>query len=131
MIPLCMSEGIAVIPWSPLARGFLAGNRAAVKAGDTTRARSDDFAHRMYYQADDHKVVEAVTAVAAARGVPNAQIALAWLLAQPGVTAPIIGASRLHHLDDALAALAITLDESELDTLAAPYRPHPVLGITM
>ena len=131
MIPLCISEGIAVIPWSPLARGFLAGNRAVVKAGETTRAKSDDFAHRLYYQADDHKVVDAVTAVAAARGVPNAQVALAWLLAQPGVTAPIIGASKLHHLDDALAALTITLGESELDTLAAPYRPHPVLGITM
>jgi len=131
MVPLCRSEGIAVIPWSPLARGFLAGNRGEVKAGETTRAKSDDFAHRLYYQPDDHKVVEAVSAVAAARGVPNAQIALAWLLAQPGVTAPIIGASKLPHLEDAFAALSITLDADELKALSAPYRPHPVLGISM
>ena len=131
MLPLCREEGIAVLPWSPLARGFLAGNRQARAEGETTRSKSDDFAHRMYYQPDDYEVVAAVTEVATARGVPNAQVALAWLLAQPGVTAPIIGASKMSHLDDALAALSITLDAEELAVLAAAYKPHPVLGITM
>ena len=131
MLPLCREEGIAVLPWSPLARGFLAGNRQARAEGETTRAKSDDFAHRMYYQPDDHEVVAAVTEVAHKRGVPNAQVALAWLLAQPGVTAPIIGASKMPHLEDAVAALSITLDAEELSVLAAAYKPHPVLGITM
>ena len=129
MIPLCQAEGIAIIPWSPLARGFLTGNRQAAAQGDTLRSRSDDFAHRMYYQPDDFKVVAAVQAIASARGVPSAQIALAWLLAQPGVTAPIIGASKLAHLEDAVAALSLQLNTAELDALSEPYRPHPVLGI--
>ena len=129
MIPLCQAEGIAIIPWSPLARGFLTGNRVAAAQGDTLRSRSDDFAHRMYYQPDDFKVVAAVQAIASARGVPSAQIALAWLLAQPGVTAPIIGASKLAHLEDAVAALSLQLNAAELAALSEPYRPHPVLGI--
>jgi len=130
MIPLCRAEGIGLIPWSPLARGFLAGNRATQGFGETTRAKSDDFAHRMYYADSDFAVVERVREVARRRGVSNAQVALAWLLHQPGVTAPIIGASKPEHLEDALAAIALRLEADELASLAEPYRPHPVLGHT-
>ena len=128
MIPLCREEGIGLIPWSPLARGFLAGNRRRQDKGETTRAKSDDFAHRMYYSDDDFRVVDRVTEIAEKRGVPNAQVALAWLLAQPGVTAPIIGASKPKHLEDAVKALSLKLEPDELAALAEPYRPHPVLG---
>jgi aryl-alcohol dehydrogenase (NADP+) len=128
MMPLCRAEGIAVIPWSPLARGFLAGNRRREDRGETARARSDDFAHKMYYQDSDFDVVDAVSAIAQQRGVPNAQVALAWLLHQPGVTAPIIGASKPHHIADAVAACALKLDAAELKALAKPYKPHRVLG---
>jgi aryl-alcohol dehydrogenase-like predicted oxidoreductase len=128
MIPLCREEGIGLIPWSPLARGFLAGNRRRQDKGETTRARTDDFAHSLYYRDDDFAVVDRVSEIAGKRGVPNAQVALAWLLAQPGVTAPIIGASKMSHLDDALKALELTLDANELKALAEPYQPHPVLG---
>jgi aryl-alcohol dehydrogenase (NADP+) len=133
MIPLCRDEGVGLIPWSPLARGFLAGNRrrddrGATDQGETSRARTDDFAHKMYYDDGDFAVVDRVGEIARARGVSHAQVALAWLLHQPGVTAPIIGASKPHHLDDALAALKLKLDATELKALAEPYRPHPVLG---
>ena len=128
MIPLCLDEGIGLIPWSPLARGFLAGNRSKDDKGETTRAKSDDFAHKMYYDDSDFTVVERVTEIAKARGVSNAQVALAWILHQPGVTAPIIGASKPHHLDDAIKALDLRLDEDELKRLSEPYRPHPILG---
>jgi aryl-alcohol dehydrogenase-like predicted oxidoreductase len=126
--PLCLAEGLAIIPWSPLARGFLAGNRRGSNEGDTVRAKTDDFAHRLYHQPSDFAVVEALAAVARARGVPNAQVALAWLLHQPGVTAPIIGASKPGHLEDAVAALQIKLTPDELAALGRPYQPHPVLG---
>ena len=132
MLPLCRAEGIAVIPWSPLARGFLTGNRKrgvdGQGAGETLRSSSDPFANEMYFQDDDFAVVDAVSTIAQARGVPNAQVALAWLLAQPGVTAPIIGATKLTNLEDAAAALELKLSAEELATLAAPYQPHPVLG---
>ncbi len=128
MIPLCRAQGIAVIPWSPLARGFLTGNRKAEGFGETIRAKTDEYAQKMYYQPSDFAVVDRLTEIARKRGVPNAQVALAWLLAQPGVTAPIIGASKMHHLDDAIAALRLKLDDAELQALAEPYRPHPVLG---
>lgn len=128
MNPLCHDEGIGLLPWSPLARGFLAGNRTAADRGETSRAKTDDFAHKLYFQDADFAVVERVTAVAKARGVPNAQVALAWLLQKPGVTAPIVGASKPHHLDDALAAVGLTLDPAEVKSLEEPYRPHPVLG---
>jgi aryl-alcohol dehydrogenase (NADP+) len=127
MMPLCRHEGIGVIPWSPLARGFLAGNRRAQDFGDTIRAKTDDYAKSLYYQESDFKVVERVTQIAQRRGLPNAQIALAWLLQQPGVTAPIIGASKMHHLDDAVAALDVKLDTAELKALEEPYQPHRVL----
>ncbi|MDH5823613.1 aldo/keto reductase [Luteimonas sp. RD2P54] len=127
MLPLCRSEGIAVVPWSPLARGFLAGGRRP-GGGDTARARTDALAHGMYYAAGDFEVAERVAAVAAARGVSPAQVALAWLLHQPGVTAPIIGATRLSHLEQAAAAVSLVLGEEERAALEAPYRPHRVLG---
>ncbi len=128
MIPLCRSEGIGLIPWSPLARGFLAGNRSRDDRGETVRAKTDGFAHNMYYRDDDFAVVDRLSAVAAKRGVGNAQVALAWLLSKPGVNAPIVGASKMQHLDDALAALTITLEPEEIASLEEPYRPHPVLG---
>jgi aryl-alcohol dehydrogenase-like predicted oxidoreductase len=128
MIPLCRSQGVGIIPWSPLARGFLAGNRGRDRSGETTRSRSDEFAHKMYYSDSDFEVVDRVASVAANRGVSPAQIALAWLLGRPGVTAPIVGASKPHHLDDALAAAELTLTPEEIASLEEPYRPHPVLG---
>ena len=130
MLPLCRAAGIAVIPWSPLARGFLTGNRqrGEVGAGVTVRTSSDAMANDMYFADEDFAVVDAVTALAQTRGVPNAQVALAWLLAQPGITAPIIGATKLPHLEDAAAALDLHLSEDELKALAAPYKPHAVLG---
>ena len=128
MIPLCIDQGIGLIPWSPLARGFVAGNRKKDGWGESTRAKTDDFAHDMYYQDSDFAVVDSISEIARQRDLPNAQIALAWLLHQPGVTAPIIGASKMHHLDDAVAAISIKLSEDELKALAEQYTPHPVLG---
>jgi aryl-alcohol dehydrogenase-like predicted oxidoreductase len=127
MLPLCQSEGIGVIPWSPLARGFLAGGRAKPGEGETERSRTDEFSPRLYYRDADHAVVEAVSAVAADRGVSNTQVALAWVLRNSAITAPIVGASKLHHLDEALAALDLTLTDAEASALEAPYRPKPVL----
>jgi aryl-alcohol dehydrogenase (NADP+) len=128
MIPCCRAEGVGVIPWSPLARGFLAGNRTREKGGETARAKSDAFAHSLYYQPSDFAVLERCVEIARERGVSPAQVALAWVLHRPGVTAPIIGASRMAHLDDALAALDITLSDDEMRRLEEPYAPHPVLG---
>ena len=132
MMPLCREEGLGVIPWSPLARGFLAGNRRRGEepesAGATARARSDDYAHGLYYTAADFDIVDRVVEVAGRLEVQPAQVALAWLLHQPGVTAPIVGASKASHLEDAVAALAIELDEETCTYLEEPYRPHPVLG---
>jgi aryl-alcohol dehydrogenase-like predicted oxidoreductase len=96
--------------------------------GDTMRARTDDYAHNLYYQPSDFAVVDRVTEIAQRRGVPHAQVALAWMLQQPGITAPIIGASKMKHLDDAVAALSVKLDEAELKALSAPYQPHAILG---
>jgi aryl-alcohol dehydrogenase-like predicted oxidoreductase len=127
MLPLCRDQGIGVIPWSPLARGFLAGNRNK-QGGETTRAATDDYAKQMYYQDDDFAVAEKLGEVAKARGVPNMQIALAWILSKPGITAPIIGASKPHHMDDALGALAIRLSDDEVKKLEEPYQPHHILG---
>ena len=126
MVPLCLEEGIGVIPWSPLARGFLAGNRRAADKGDTTRARTDDFAHRLYYADSDFQIVDRVVTVANARGVAPAQIALAWLLRRPGVTAPIVGASKMPQLDQAVEALEIALTDDECRQLEELYEPHTV-----
>jgi aryl-alcohol dehydrogenase (NADP+) len=128
MLPLCRAEGIGVLPWSPLARGFLAGNRKKEGFGETVRAKTDDYAHNLYYQPSDFQVVDRLTEIATRRSVPNAQVALAWILAQPDVTAPIIGASKMKHLDDALAALDIQLDPAEIKALEEPYVPHRILG---
>ncbi|MCA1558954.1 MAG: aldo/keto reductase [Acidobacteria bacterium] len=126
MMPLCLEEGIGVIPWSPLARGFLAGNRRAADKGDTPRARTDDFAHRLYYADSDFQIVDRVVTVANARGVAPAQIALAWLLRRPGLTAPIVGASKMAQLDQAVEALEIALTDDECRQLEELYEPHTV-----
>jgi len=128
MLPLCREEGIGVIPWSPLARGFLAGNRRGNERGDTVRAKTDDFAHQMYYDQDDFTIADRAAVLAERRGLKPTQVALAWLLSRPGVTAPIIGASKLAHLDDAVAALAVRLEPEEVRFLEEPYQPHHVLG---
>jgi aryl-alcohol dehydrogenase (NADP+) len=128
MIPLCLSEGVGVIPWSPLARGFLAGNRARSGGGETIRSKTDGFAAEMYYQDADFAVADRVAKVAQQRGVSAAQIALAWMLHKPGVTAPIIGATKRYQLEEALAALDIQLSADEIKLLEEPYVPHPVLG---
>ncbi len=128
MIPLCLDQGIGVIPWSPLARGFLAGNRSRSREDETVRARTDEFAHMLYYQDTDFAVADAVSALAAKRGVKPAQIALTWMLHKPGVTAPIIGVTKMYQLDEALGALEIKLSPEEIDSLEAPYIPHRILG---
>jgi aryl-alcohol dehydrogenase-like predicted oxidoreductase len=128
MIPQCIDQGVGVIPWSPLARGVLAGNRTRDGERRTTRSNSDSFGDSLYAQPADFDVVDAVAEVAAERGVPSAQIALAWLLQRPGVTAPIVGATRLGHIEDALAAEKLELTEDEVRRLEAAYIPHPVLG---
>jgi aryl-alcohol dehydrogenase-like predicted oxidoreductase len=128
MIPLCLDQGVGVIPWSPLARGFLAGNRTPQKSGETARAKSDDFAHMMYYSEADFAVLTAVERLAGERGVKPAQVALAWMLHKPGVTAPIVGASKMYQLDEAIAATDLTLTPEEVKRLEEPYIPHRVLG---
>ncbi|MBV8593288.1 MAG: aldo/keto reductase [Caulobacteraceae bacterium] len=130
MLPLCRDQGIGVIPWSPLARGFLAGGRAQPKEGNTERARTDDFSPRLYFRDADFKVVEAVEGVAKARGLSNMQVALAWVLKNPAITAPIIGASKLGHLEEAVAALDVKLSDDEAKALEKPYEPKPVLDHT-
>ena len=127
MLPLCRDQGVGVIPWSPLARGFLAGGRASPGEGNTERARTDEFAPRLYYREPDHAVVDALETIARARGVPNMQVALAWVLRNPAVTAPIIGASKSHHIGDAVAALSLQLSDDEVKALETPYKPKPVL----
>jgi aryl-alcohol dehydrogenase-like predicted oxidoreductase len=127
MLPLCKAEGVGVIPWSPLARGFLAGGRAAPKTGETARAKSDELSPKLYFRDADHAVVEAVSGVAKDRGLSNTQVALAWVLKNPAITGPIIGASKLHHLDEAVSALDVVLSDEEVARLEGPYQPKPVL----
>jgi len=128
MLPLCREEGIGVIPWSPLARGFLAGNRRKQDLGDTVRAKNDPFAQELYYADSDFTIAERAAELATRRGLKPTQVALAWLLAQPAVTAPIVGASKLSHLDDAVAALSVRLSAQEQQFLTEKYEPHRVLG---
>ena len=129
MIPLCEAEGVALIPWSPLARGLLAGTRHSLTdKTSTSRAESDEFARKLYDHPSDQEVIDTVRRVARARGVAPAQIALAWMLTKPAVAAPIIGATKLPHLDDAIAALDVQLSAEEIKQLEAPYRPHAVRG---
>jgi aryl-alcohol dehydrogenase-like predicted oxidoreductase len=128
MIPLCIDQGIGVIPWSPLARGVLTGNRTRDGERRTTRSGTDPFTDYLYSQPSDFDVVDRVAKVAAERAVPPAQVALAWLLHRPGVTAPIVGSTKPGHLADALAAETLTLSAEEMKSLEELYVPHPVLG---
>jgi aryl-alcohol dehydrogenase-like predicted oxidoreductase len=128
MIPQCLDQGVGVLPWSPLARGWLAGTRTREGERRTTRAETDSFADRLYGLPEDFDVIDRLGEVAAERGVTAARAALAWLLHRPGVTAPIVGATKLAHLEDALAAAELSLSPEEIARLEEPYRPHPVLG---
>lgn len=127
MIPLCIDQGVGCIPWSPLARGLLAGNRDRGGGQRTVRSGSDPLANDMYTD-DDFDVVDIVNAIALERGLPPAQIALAWLLGKPAVTAPIVGATKLSHLEEGVAAVEVILTDHEISRLEAPYRPHRILG---
>jgi aryl-alcohol dehydrogenase-like predicted oxidoreductase len=128
MLPLCADQGVAVLPYSPLARGMLAGNRNRQGERRTVRAGDDPLSDQRYNADADFDVVDRLAQVAAERGAPPAQVALAWLLGRPGVTAPIIGATKLGHISDALAAVQLTLTEEEVARLEEPYVPHPVLA---
>ena len=131
MIPQCLDLGVGVIPWSPLARGLLAGSRTSSGEQLTSRSMTDPFLDSLYRPDLDVQVIERVGEIAAERGVPTAQIALAWLLHKPGVTAPIVGATKVEHVEDALAAEALALSEAEIERLEAVYVPHPVSGIEL
>jgi 1-deoxyxylulose-5-phosphate synthase len=128
IIPLCNAEGIGIIPWSPMARGFLAGNRRKEDRGDTLRSKTDEYSHMLYYNDADFKIAERTGELAARRSVSPSQIALAWILHKDGVAAPIIGASKMQHLEEAAAAIEISLDANEMKFLEELYQPHPVLG---
>jgi 1-deoxyxylulose-5-phosphate synthase len=128
MIPLCLQQGVGLIPWSPMARGFFAGNRSRDGSGETSRAQSDDFARSLYFQEEDFKVAERAWEVARERQVGASQIALAWLLNKPYISAPIIGTSKMEHLDQAVDALKIKLSQDEINRLEEYYRPHPIRG---
>jgi aryl-alcohol dehydrogenase-like predicted oxidoreductase len=130
MLPQCRDMGVGVLPWSPLARGLLAGTRTRDGERRTERARTDAFTDQLYGRPEDFDVIDRLEEVAAQRGAPPAQVALAWLLAKPGVTAPIVGATRPGHLEDALAAERLALTHDEVARLEEPYVPHPVLGHT-
>ena len=128
MIPQCIDQGVGVLPWSPLARGLLAGNRTRDGERLTTRARTDAYGDGLYTFEVDFDVVDRTAEVAAARSVSSAQVALAWLLHKPGVTAPIVGATKLEHIEDALAAEQLPLTADEIARLEEPYRPHAIAG---
>lgn len=128
MIPCCIDQGMALIPWSPMARGFFAGNHRKSDWGDSVRAKTDDYAHHLYYRDEDFTMADRVQEVAKARGVSGPQIALAWVLSKPYITAPIIGASKMEHLKQSIAALDIKLADEEVKRLEELYQPHPILG---
>ncbi len=128
MIPCCIDFGVALIPWSPMARGFFTGNHRKGDWGDTVRARTDTYGQELYYRDADFTVADRVQEIAKKRGVSGPQIALAWVLNKPYITAPIIGASKLEHLDQSIAALEIKLTEDEIKSLEEPYQLHPILG---
>jgi 1-deoxyxylulose-5-phosphate synthase len=129
MIPQCIDQGIGVIPWSPLARGLLAGNRTREGEQLTTRAQSDPFGESLYKPDLDWPVIDRLAEIAGERGVPSAQLALAWMLAKPGITAPIVGATKIHHLEDAIAAAQLEISHDEIDRLEELYAPHAVAGL--
>ena len=128
MIPLCIDQGIGLIPWSPLARGFFAGDRKRGGGGETVRSNTDPFGNSLYFRDEDFEIADSVAEIAKARGVSGSQVALAWILSKPYVTSPIIGATRMEHLDQAIAALDIQLSGEEIKQLEDAYKPHPVLG---
>jgi aryl-alcohol dehydrogenase-like predicted oxidoreductase len=129
MLPLCQDQKIGVIPWSPLARGLLTGKKVK-EGGETLRARTDGFAKLLYDRDDDFKVADWVSEVAQERGIPDAQVALAWMLTKPVVSAPIVGATKMNHLEDAVAALSVRLSAEEIRRLEESYQPHQVLGFS-
>src|SRR5215204_1376080 len=128
MIPLCLDQGVGLIPWSPMARGFFAGNRKRDGSGETSRANSDPFAKDLYFRDEDFTVAECSADIAQTRGVTSSQIALAWILNKPHIASPIIGATKMDHLNQAIASLDIKLSEDEIKQLEEPYKPHPILG---
>jgi len=128
MIPCCIDQGVALIPWSPMARGFFTGNHRKGDWGDTLRARTDTYGQELYYRDEDFPVADRVQEIAKKRGVSGPQIALAWVLNKPYITAPIIGATRLEHLEQSFAALEIKLTEAEIKSLEEPYQLHPIIG---
>ena len=128
MIPLCLDQGVGLIPWSPMARGFFAGDRKRGGGGETARAKNDPFANGLYFREEDFTVAERVAEVAGEHGVTGSQIALAWMLNKPHITSPIIGATKMDHLEQAIAALEIKLADDEVKRLEESYKPHPVLG---
>ncbi len=130
MIPFCLDQGVGLVPWSPLARGFLTGSRTREGGKPTARAQADDFADKLYFRPEDWDVLEAVLSLARSRGLKPSQVAMAWILSRPGVAAPIIGATKVAHLDEAATALEVRLSEDEIAGLEAPYKPHVVLGHT-
>ncbi len=127
MIPFCQDQKIAVIPWSPLARGLLTGKRTKER-NETLRAKTDEFGKSLYKADSDFDIVNRLTKIATQKELPNAQVALAWMLSKPAITAPIIGASKPGHLEDAIAALSVKLTQDEITQLEELYQPHPVLG---
>jgi aryl-alcohol dehydrogenase-like predicted oxidoreductase len=128
MIPLCLDQGVGLIPWSPMARGFFAGNRKKSGGGETARAQADPFADQLYFREEDFAVAERAQEIAQELPASGSQVALAWLLHKPHITAPILGATKLEHLDQSIAALEIKLSQEQIQRLEEPYRPHPVLG---
>jgi len=128
MIPFCLDQGVGLIPWSPMARGFFAGNRKKGGGGETTRAQSDPFANQLYFRDEDFTVAERASEIGREHNASGSQIALAWMLSKAHINAPIIGASKMEHLDQAIAALEIRLSADEVKRLEQPYQPHPVLG---
>jgi len=129
MIPLCVDQGIGITPWSPLARGFVMGNRGRDKKGETARSRSDGFAYQLYYQESDFAVADRVGEVAARTGLSRAKVALSWMLGKPYITSPIIGATKLQHLEEAVAALEVKLTAEALKAIEELYQPKAVAGI--
>jgi aryl-alcohol dehydrogenase (NADP+) len=128
MIPLCLDQGVGLIPWSPMARGFFAKNRKPGGGGETARANSDPFANQLYFRDEDFAIANLANEIADTRGVTGSQIALAWILNKPHIASPIIGATKMDHLEQAIAALEIKLSEDEMKRLEEPYKPHPILG---
>ena len=128
VIPLCLDQGVGVIPWSPLARGFLTGSRSRESKGNTTRAQEDPFADELYFRDEDFDVLDALMEVSREKGKKSAQVALAWLLSVPGVVAPIVGTTGGDQLRELAEAVDTELRPDEIERLEAPYKPHPVLG---